>query len=144
MVARDRWTTAEPGSQHCLDPYNLRYDRGSGAFDRRHIFNVNYVYDLPFSRHSGSYLERAVAGGWQISGVTQAETGSDLQGGGSNLTNGPDVIGLGGNTTNRPDIVAPVTYPHSQKAWFSKGSFAAPCRTLDRSWCGRHRIRQCG
>jgi Carboxypeptidase regulatory-like domain len=109
------------------DPYNLNYDRGSGAFDRRHIFNVNYVYDLPFFAHSGSYLERAVAGGWTLSGVTVAESGSNLQGNGSNLTyNGPDVIGLGGNTTNRPDKVAPVSYPHSQKAWFSQASFAAP------------------
>ena len=40
--------------------------------------------------------------------------------------NGPDVIGLGGNTTNRPNVVAPVTYPHQQKAWFTQGSFAAP------------------
>ncbi len=109
------------------NPYDLRYDRGSGAFDRRHIFNVNYVYDLPFFLHSGSLLERTVAGGWQISGVTVAETGSNLQGGGSNLTyNGPDVLGLGGNTTNRPDVVGPVSYAHQQKNWFSKGSFAAP------------------
>jgi hypothetical protein len=110
------------------DPYNLRYDRGSGAFDRRHIFNANYVYDLPFFSHSGSFLERAVAGGWQISGVTVAETGSNLQGGtGSALTyNGPDVLGLGGNTTNRPNVVAPISYPHQQKTWFSQSSFAAP------------------
>ena len=52
------------------NPYNLRYDRGSGAFDRRHIFSANYVYDLPFFQNSGSFLERAVAGGWQISGIT--------------------------------------------------------------------------
>ena len=72
-------------------------------------------------------LERAIAGGWQISGVTVAETGPTLLGGGSSLTyNGPDVIGLGGNTTNRPNLVAPVSYPHQQKAWFTKSSFAAP------------------
>ena len=109
------------------DPYNLRYDRGSGAFDRRHIFSANYVYDLPFFLHSGNFAERLVAGGWQVSGVTIAESGSNLQGGGSNLTyNGPDVLGLGGNTTNRPNEVAPVSYPHQQKAWFSTSSFAAP------------------
>ncbi len=44
--------------QTASNPYDLRYDRGSGAFDRRHIFNVNYVYDLPFFNHSGSFLER--------------------------------------------------------------------------------------
>jgi hypothetical protein len=113
--------------QTASDPYNLRYDRGSGAFDRRNIFTANYVYDLPFFAHSGSYLERAVAGGWTLSGVTQAETGSPLAGAGSQLNyNGPDVIGLGGNTTNRPNVVAPVSYPHQQKAWFTQASFAAP------------------
>jgi Carboxypeptidase regulatory-like domain len=113
--------------QTASDPYDLRYDRGSGAFDRRHIFNVNYVYDVPFFSHSGSYLERAVAGGWQISGITVAESGSPIAGAGSQLTyNGPDVLGLGGNTTNRPNVVAPISYPHQQKAWFTTSSFAAP------------------
>ena len=121
---------AQNGSQDlqtASNPYDLRYDRGSGAFDRRHIFNANYVYDIPFFNHSGSFAERALLGGWQISGVTVAETGPTLLGSGSSLTyNGPDVIGLGGNTTNRPNIVAPVSYPHQQKAWFTTSSFAAP------------------
>jgi hypothetical protein len=107
------------------NPYDLRYDRGSGAFDRRHIFSANYVYNLPFFLHSGTLLERTALGGWQISGVTVAETGSPL--GGSNPSyNGPDVVGGGGNITNRPNIVAPISYPHQQKAWFTKASFAAP------------------
>jgi hypothetical protein len=113
--------------QTASDPYNLRYDRGSGAFDRRNIFNVNYVYDIPFFEHSGSYLERAVAGGWQISGVTVAESGSPLAGAGSQLNyNGPDVVGAGGNTTNRPNVVGVITHPKQQKQWFSQSSFAAP------------------
>ena len=29
------------------NPFNIAYDRGSGALDRRHIFNVNYIYALP-------------------------------------------------------------------------------------------------
>src|SRR5271170_7969668 len=36
------------------DPFNPSYDRGSGNFDRRHIFNANYIYDLPFYLHSGN------------------------------------------------------------------------------------------
>jgi hypothetical protein len=109
------------------DPYNLRYDRGSGNFDRRHIFSANYVYAVPFFQHSGSLLERTALGGWTLSGVTVAETGSNLSGNGSGLSyNGPDVLGLGGNTTNRPNVVGPIGYPHNQKAWFTTSSFAAP------------------
>ena len=40
------------------DPFNPRYDRGSDTgFDRRHIFNASYVYNLPFGAH-GSMLAR--------------------------------------------------------------------------------------
>jgi hypothetical protein len=113
--------------QTASNPYNLRYDRGSGAFDRRNIFNANYVYNLPFYLHSGSILERQVLGGWQISGVTVAESGSPILGSGGTLSyNGPDTLGLGGNTTNRPNLVSPVTYPHKQKAWFNTAAFANP------------------
>jgi len=104
------------------DPYNLRYDRGSGAFDRRNIFNANYVYDLPFFLHSGNFLEREFVGGWQISGITVAESGSPV-----NVTyGGADTLGLGGNTTNRPNLVSPVSYQHSQKSWFNTASFVSP------------------
>ena len=121
---------SQQGSQDldtASNPYNLRYDRGSGAFDRRNIFNVNYVYELPFFQHSGSLLERQVIGGWQISGVTVAESGSPILGSGGTLSyNGPDVLGLGGNTTNRPNLVSKVTYPHTQKQWFNTAAFANP------------------
>ena len=42
------------------NPFNLRYDRGSGVLDRRLIFNVNYDYRLPFWLHGGNWLEHGV------------------------------------------------------------------------------------
>jgi hypothetical protein len=61
-------------------------------------------------------------GGWEISGITVAQTGVPQP----IAYNGPDVLGLGGGTTNRPNLVAPVTYPKTKAAWFSKASFASP------------------
>src|SRR3984885_8087863 len=87
------------------NPYDLRYDRGSGAFDRRNIFKANSAYAIPFLTHSGRFLDRSVAGGWQISGITVAETGSNIIGTGFTngpSYNGPDTVGAGGNTINRP------------------------------------------
>jgi len=104
------------------NPFNLAYDRGSGTLDRRNIFNINYVYDLPFFQHSGNFAERRVLGGWQVAGVTVAESGAPL----GVTYNGPDVLGLGGNNTNRPNLVSAVSYPKAQKQWFSTASFAAP------------------
>jgi hypothetical protein len=104
------------------DPFNPGYDRGSDTgFDRRHIFNASYVYNLPFGAH-GSWLERETIGGWTISGITAAEAGVPLY-----VTyTGSDVVGLGGGFTDRPNLVSKVTYPKTVNAWFSPTSYADP------------------
>jgi hypothetical protein len=104
------------------NPFNTAYDRGSGALDRRHIFNANYIYSLPFFAHSSNTLERTTLGGWQISGITVAQTGTPQP---LNY-NGVDTLGLGGGTSNRPNKIAPVSYPHTRLKWFSTSSFADP------------------
>jgi hypothetical protein len=105
------------------DPFNLKYDRGSGVLDRRNDFNANYVYNLPFFAHSGSRALHTALGGWVFSGVTIAESGTPYY-----VTyNGADTLGLGGiNGGNRPDLVAPVSYPKTRQEWFSTNSFASP------------------
>jgi hypothetical protein len=105
------------------DPFNAKYDRGSDdTFDRRHIFNASYVYALPFFARSSNFAEKAVLGGWEISGITTAERGVPLF-----ITyTGSDVVGLGCCFTNRPDRVSKVSYPKTIGAWFSTSSFADP------------------
>jgi hypothetical protein len=110
------------------DPFNLKYDRGDGQFDRRHIFNVNYVYSLPFFQHADSAFMRSALGGWQLSGITVIEKGGPVYGtnGLSINYNGPDTLGLGGDTTNRPNLISPISYPKKVGEWFSPSSFASP------------------
>ena len=97
------------------NPFNPAYSRGSGAYDRRHIFNVSYVYALPFAKRSSNMAYKTIVGGWGISGITVFQTGLPLQ-----VTyNGTDTLGLGGGTTNRPDLVGKVRYPKIQTAWFN-------------------------
>jgi hypothetical protein len=105
------------------NPYNPKYDRGSDtSFDRRHIFNVSYVYALPWFTKSSNLAAREVLGGWQVSGVTVAEKGVPLY-----VTyTGPDVVGLACCFTNRPNLVSKVTYPKTKAAWFNPGSYADP------------------
>jgi hypothetical protein len=104
------------------DPFNAKYDRASGGLDRRHIFNANYIYALPFFAKSSNLAARDILGGWEFSGVTVAERGTPQF-----ITyNGSDTLGLGGNTTNRPDEVAKVTYPKQRTAWFNTSAFASP------------------
>ncbi|MFP5226755.1 MAG: carboxypeptidase regulatory-like domain-containing protein [Acidobacteriota bacterium] len=104
------------------DPFNPRYDRGSDTgFDRRHIFNASYVYNLPFGQH-GTLLKREAVGGWTISGITSLESGVPLY-----ITyTGSDVLGLGGGTTDRPDLVSHPSYPKKVSQWFSPSSYADP------------------
>lgn len=109
------------------NPFDLRYDRGDGQFDRRHIFNANYVYALPFYKNSSNPILRNVLGGWEFSGITVIETGSPAWNGGNGIRyTGPDTLGLGGGTNNFPDQIAPISYPKTVNEWFSASSFAAP------------------
>ena len=57
------------------NPWNFKYDKGSGQYDRRHIFNVNYVYHLPFFNRSQG-LVKTMAGGWELAGTFVDETGT--------------------------------------------------------------------
>ena len=103
------------------NPWNLRYDKGSGAYDRRHILNANYVYRLPiFNKSQG--LVHSVAGGWTLAGTFIAQTGEGI-----NVTYGQtDTIGLGGGYTNRPDVIKKSSYPKKVSQWFDATAFAVP------------------
>ena len=109
------------------NPFNKRYDRGSGSLDRRHDFNASYIYNLPFFAHNGNALERTALGGWSVSGITVVSAGvpQPLR------YTGTDVLGLGGGTTNRPNQIAKVTYPKTRLAWFDKRAFASPVGPWD-------------
>ena len=104
------------------NPFDAKYNRGSGGLDRRHIFNANYIYPLPFFGKSSNLAAREILGGWEISGVTVAESGTPQ----SISYNGKDTLGLGGNTSNRPDLVKKVSYLKKRTAWFDTSAFASP------------------
>ena len=62
---------------------------GPSEFDTRHIFIANFLYELPFFEHS-NHLTGKLLGGWQISGIFQAQTGQPCSVGKSN-----DYAGVG-------------------------------------------------
>lgn len=92
-----------------FNPWNLKYDKGSGSLDRRHVFNINYEYKVPFFAHS-SGLVHSLAGGWEIAGNIISETGLPWYGGVAPKTPYGDTVGLGGNYSIRPDLTGPVHY----------------------------------
>jgi hypothetical protein len=112
--------TATNDLNNLPNPFNTRYNRGSGGFDRRNIFNASYVYSLPFARHSSEAWERMLLGGWGISGVTVFQSGVPLL----VVYTGTDTLGLGGGTANRPNLVSGISYPKTQSAWFTTSAYA--------------------
>lgn len=97
------------------NPFVTSYNKGSGGFDRRHIFNASFVYGLPFAKHSSNAFARTVIGGWGISDITVFQSGLPLL----VVYNGADTIGLGGGTSNRPNLVGKISYAKKQAAWFN-------------------------
>jgi hypothetical protein len=55
---------------------------GPSFYDRRHVLNSNWVYDLPFGKGrrfaTGNWLDRLISG-WYLSGIFQVESGQPLQ-----------------------------------------------------------------
>ena len=60
------------------NPLDLDAEYADARSDRRHIFNANYVYELPFFRNSDNELLKATLGGWQISGITTLQSGAPV------------------------------------------------------------------
>jgi hypothetical protein len=97
----------EGGNNGVGDPTNIRNDYGVLPNDRTQVFNAAYIVQLPDPIHSNKLL-KGVVNGWQISGITQIQSGSPMQGQvssnfgmggtllpGATLPNGLDVSGVG-------------------------------------------------
>ena len=57
------------------DTYDTSFMWGPSEFDTRHIVMINYLYEMPFFRNQSSVAGKLL-GGWQISGITQFQTGT--------------------------------------------------------------------
>jgi carboxypeptidase family protein len=104
---------------------------GNSSFDRRHVFNFYYIYDLPFFQKELTSLKGRTLGGWQISGSTFMRTGTPLW-----VTRGDDIAGVGDNFGQPWNLVAD---PNSntnkqlsngpgadQNFWFNPAAYAKP------------------
>jgi hypothetical protein len=111
------------------NPWNFKYDKASGALDRRHILSVNYIYKLPIATKSTG-LVKTIVGGWEIAGTAVYESGTPTAiGGGAPY----DSVGLGGQYTSRPNqIGGKMKYPRNMNQWFDTTKFVAPTP----SWLG--------
>ena len=88
-----------------IDVFNQGLNWGQAGFDTRHVAVVNFVYELPFFNKADNKLTRGIAGGWQLSGVTQWQTGTPIS-----IGNGDDYLGIGSangktwNLSGQPEL----------------------------------------
>jgi hypothetical protein len=113
-----------------VNAYNFAANRASSNFDLRHNLSLSYVYGLPFFKGGG--LAHSVLGGWQLSGITVAQTGTPFS-----ITNGLSNfgdnagVGNGTGTGSRADIVgSPFATPTPDglrgPLAYNPAAFAAP------------------
>ena len=70
--------------------YDINSEKARAALDRRHIFTVNWIYELPFFSDQRGFIGK-VLGGWQASGIATFQTGLGL----TPTVSGFDPAGLG-------------------------------------------------
>ena len=114
------------------DPRNLSLAYSSAAWDIRHNFVGNFLYELPFGKGKkfisgmGS-VGNTLIGGWQINGLISIRTGAPFTLG----TN--DCIGAWGNCT--PDVLSgkdPKNAPSGGRTaaqWFDTSAVVRPARS---------------
>ncbi|HTT21291.1 MAG TPA: carboxypeptidase-like regulatory domain-containing protein [Candidatus Sulfotelmatobacter sp.] len=107
--------------------YDRRSEYADAPFDRRNIFNFNYVYTLPIYSSQHGWVGYAL-GGWEVSGIFFAQTGEPITVAGTNI----DPAGLGLFAPNsilaRPDQIGDPNRhaPHTIDRWFDTSMFALP------------------
>jgi hypothetical protein len=65
------------GAPASLDPFNLQNNYGVQPGNRTHLFNASYSINLPDPVHNNK-IAAGLVNGWQISGITQIESGANL------------------------------------------------------------------
>jgi hypothetical protein len=103
------------------NPFNIKYMKGSGGFDRRQILSMNYIYKLPIFKAAG--LTHSVLGGWEVAGTVIDETGVPTT---PRISLNYDTIGLGGGYTNRPNQSAKAKKLGHINAAFDTSVFSNP------------------
>jgi hypothetical protein len=108
---------------------NRHFFYGPTTFDRRQIFVATYTYRVPFFAHRRDLLNKSL-GGWDLSGITRAQSGPELTAVGSStgVTRRADYVG---------GVVALPTGQRSPDHWFNTAAFkTASASTLGTAGVG--------
>jgi hypothetical protein len=105
------------------DPFDEALDRGRSDYDRNHVFNGSFVYQLPFFNNGKGLLHSAL-GGWSLSGVVSMASGLPVF-----IVSGRD-FSLTGVGYDRPNLLGDPSRSYSSRndrisEFFNTAAFAA-------------------
>lgn len=105
-----------------INPLDPSRDRSNSSLDRRHVFNINAIWDLPFGRGQrfGGNADgalNAIIGGWQANVIFNALSGQPYTITGDTGTSGDSVVNL-----VNPDVRAGA----GPTRYLNAAAFAAP------------------
>jgi hypothetical protein len=113
------------------DSHNIAAEYGPADFDRTHILSFNYSWQLPFFSGANRAVKTAL-GGWQISGITEFQSGAPLtvdlpndQAGVGSYNQRPDQVGnpfQAGTIAANPGCTAP-SQVRNLASWFNPCAF---------------------
>jgi outer membrane receptor protein involved in Fe transport len=119
------------GSDRSNAPQSTYYfnkgEYGPATYDRTHIFNLNFVYLLPFYRDQKGLIGKTV-GGFQVSAIAQYNTGLAYTV--TTSSSDPAAVGLLGSSASsgRPDLLCnPYNgWTSTRTSWFNTTCFVNP------------------
>jgi hypothetical protein len=102
--------------------YDRKRDYARAGYDRTHVFNVDYVYDIP-GLTNANQLVKHVVNGWQFAGISRFVSGTPI-----NVSANGDPGTFGGG--QRADYIGGQIYPDSQNRFnfFNPLVFARPAQ----------------
>jgi hypothetical protein len=115
--------TTRGSSQRPQDYFNVDDEWTRSQFDRPHRFVANYIVEIPGPK-SGAL--RQILGGWQLSGVTQFQSGRPFT-----ILTGVDSNGDGNTGSDRPNIDHNGTFvwDDDHVGFVNNGYYTAPLGT---------------
>ncbi len=102
------------------DYRNQSVERALTTFDRRHIFGVHYIWEVPFF-HKAPRIVYNILGGWQLTGSTRLTSGAPLT-----ITCATNSANSYGGGSLRPNLVGDPEGPRTIAEWFTKAAFQQP------------------
>jgi outer membrane receptor protein involved in Fe transport len=102
---------------------NIAGSRGTSNLDLRHLFVLDYTWEMPHWSWTSQGWTKAALDGWTLSGITTMRSGLAV-----NLLTGRDNRGNGFPSTQRPNYLGGSIYATNQSVsqWFNVAAFVNP------------------